>query len=1709
MSYTQGSVDPRTGLYTFSIEIPPLNANDLQGPELPLSLNFNPLNESNAGFGIGWSLKLSRYDLDSGVLDLHTGDSFAIADNGPNEPVVVHERKFDSFHVANISNDKGKRYRIAHKAGLVELLEPLKAAPRVCLPTRVMTPSGHGITLAYDDSKGRLASIHDDSGLTLLTVTFNGDHEAVLDLHPGTEAHVSFTLALEGEELRTLVMPTTDQHSWTFDYTSYGSLRCLQKLVNPLGGEEELVYKEQGHQLPGLELFVPYATSLVVKPDRLDETTFIKTEYDFSKNNFLGYGASGVVWEENYNQDHLYKFTGSTFNYTSTVKHHYEGKVLRTVTRTFNRFHLLAEQVTEESGCTETMKTEYHERSGGFAEQEERLQLPSKMTKTWTVSGNPVDRRDEFVTFIYDKAGNLEEERTASGIRMVRTYYPATKSDGCPADQEGFKRNLESITVYPADDAATGKPATITRTRYTYKAMDVLSATASLQQASYWLVADSEETLEVTLEDDGKETEQRLRRVEMSHLNMPDNVLLHGRSDLKTATLGACTSKTRWHYEKINDEQGKPTYLKTTTTFSPHGGTIEKTSASVHSSLRNRAIEEEDANGVVTRYRYDSLNRLLEQTVAPDDPDHAATVAYDYGQVIEDKRSLWYAQITDSNKVITRAYHDGLERSVRVERTLKDLNDPSKTITRITSKTQYDSIGRVASETQFDYLPAPPDSDTPAETVVELTSSYAYDAWGQRCEVTRPDLVKEITEFSPFGEKGNKTTMWSVSPDKPGDKQQLRVVEYNTSEKPVYEYLLLPVEDEATKGISWVEIDRTDYTYDGLSRCIKETFSPAQTRKQKPLVTEYTYDNWGRMCETVRADGSKLLRTFAAHSVSELTTLLEVLDTRGDPAQPVCSREYDGLDRLTRMAVGPRVEKYQYRGLTQLVEKRSISNSEGADKRTHVTHYEYKPNLTTQPSQVAATFEDVSQPHAPDASSFDYFPSDAQISSAANSNGNRTYSYTDQGYLAHEYWKVNDQAQYDIHNAHSLDGRLIYRKHSDGIACHYGYDTLGRLQTISQDQLECTLEYNSEGLLEHTTTRDAERYVRTTQTYDPLGRQHRRTLNANGEIRVLVLKWRDGKNLESRTLYRDNDDDVDAFIRKEVFGYDELDRLTTHDYEGDWDSEEADGERWQALPRNAAGRSIIAQTFDFDALDNLSRCRTDFADGERDTARFTYAEDSSFQLTKVTHTLLADYRAEQTFLYDARGNMLNDEQGRKLEYDSHGRLQRVLDANDTELMKYLYDGHDQLFAATQAGKAQVQRRYLGNSLDSTQENDLLTQYLYGDGQAVGVQRANQNDNQLLLTDTAGSVVAEVDSDGTRHASYSAYGEQPENNGLRNLLAFNGELREAGLGWYLLGSGYRAYNPNLMRFHSPDSLPPEVSGPNPYVYALGNPVKWRDPTGHRVSSVAGGDVPPDYVDPPPKASTPIGAWIGVGFAAVALVVSAGMMALPLAAGAGAVASTAVLAKASITVIGQGVALAMQVGAAVVYNSDPETSNVLMSTAFGVQFITGFVGGTSLYKLWGIRAALKSANAIKASANLAKFNASASTTRLTSRASLPNISTRIKATPIRLRSLSVGSSPVDNSPLGRSPVVSSSAGTQTTSSVGTQTTRSVGTQTTRSAGTRPPRSAGTQATVSSQIPTEGISQSQQQLTPKAPTAGRMWSGDGRPLDQEWHDLQPGGI
>ncbi|MGY3016591.1 RHS repeat-associated protein [Pseudomonas sp. TE6283] len=69
------------------------------------------------------------------------------------------------------------------------------------------------------------------------------------------------------------------------------------------------------------------------------------------------------------------------------------------------------------------------------------------------------------------------------------------------------------------------------------------------------------------------------------------------------------------------------------------------------------------------------------------------------------------------------------------------------------------------------------------------------------------------------------------------------------------------------------------------------------------------------------------------------------------------------------------------------------------------------------------------------------------------------------------------------------------------------------------------------------------------------------------------------------------------------------------------------------------------------------------------------------------------------------------------------------------------------------------------------------------------------------------------------------------------LGFTGEWVEKATGHYLLGNGYRAYNPTLMNFNSPDSLSPfAIGGLNAYSYCERDPVNNQDPSGHVRSSV---------------------------------------------------------------------------------------------------------------------------------------------------------------------------------------------------------------------------------------------------------------------------------
>ncbi|MFW0758814.1 RHS repeat-associated core domain-containing protein, partial [Pseudomonas sp. H11T01] len=109
------------------------------------------------------------------------------------------------------------------------------------------------------------------------------------------------------------------------------------------------------------------------------------------------------------------------------------------------------------------------------------------------------------------------------------------------------------------------------------------------------------------------------------------------------------------------------------------------------------------------------------------------------------------------------------------------------------------------------------------------------------------------------------------------------------------------------------------------------------------------------------------------------------------------------------------------------------------------------------------------------------------------------------------------------------------------------------------------------------------------------------------------------------------------------------------------------------------------------------------------------------------------------------------------------------------------------------------------------------------------------DATLLATDQQRSVLHTVNANTPKAIAYSPYGHRPAESGLTSLLGFNGERPDSVTGHYLLGNGYRAFNPVLMRFNSPDRLSPfGKGGLNSYAYCLGDPINWTDQTGQAVS-----------------------------------------------------------------------------------------------------------------------------------------------------------------------------------------------------------------------------------------------------------------------------------
>src|ERR1700761_35826 len=95
-SHINADVDPRTGMYSASVDLASGEGNRLRGPHLAFRLSYSAVDTIDDCFGIGWRLGLTELDIDIGLLSLSSGDSHKVENLTYQQPAKFPDRKLDS-----------------------------------------------------------------------------------------------------------------------------------------------------------------------------------------------------------------------------------------------------------------------------------------------------------------------------------------------------------------------------------------------------------------------------------------------------------------------------------------------------------------------------------------------------------------------------------------------------------------------------------------------------------------------------------------------------------------------------------------------------------------------------------------------------------------------------------------------------------------------------------------------------------------------------------------------------------------------------------------------------------------------------------------------------------------------------------------------------------------------------------------------------------------------------------------------------------------------------------------------------------------------------------------------------------------------------------------------------------------------------------------------------------------------------------------------------------------------------------------------------------------------------------------------------------------------------------------------------------------------------------------------------------------------------
>jgi RHS repeat-associated protein len=327
-------------------------------------------------------------------------------------------------------------------------------------------------------------------------------------------------------------------------------------------------------------------------------------------------------------------------------------------------------------------------------------------------------------------------------------------------------------------------------------------------------------------------------------------------------------------------------------------------------------------------------------------------------------------------------------------------------------------------------------------------------------------------------------------------------------------------------------------------------------------------------------------------------------------------------------------------------------------------------------------------------------------------------------------------------------------------------------------------------------------------------------------------------------------------IRSVTYDYDLLDRLTSASYT-------TPGQRPENPPAGQSANyteTARSTSFGYDEVGNRTQ-----SSSQDHTTTITLSTDSNGATTESRQTVhgplqattavfdhlnrlmslstSGDPAASATYGYDSNGNLTSTTQGSQqttYEYDCRDQLRRVLSGGQ-EIASYDYD-FERHRLSKKVGASELRYVYAGDHvINEYTETVLKNRYDLGANEMVRAELGDGEGTRRYFSDGLGSITALGQQDGPSTSSltatyeYDAWGNYlSTSGGSFNSIGYTGQRVDGETGLMPLGNGERYYSPFTGSFLQQDSLTGMAmmaQSMNRYAYAMNNPLRFSDPSGH--------------------------------------------------------------------------------------------------------------------------------------------------------------------------------------------------------------------------------------------------------------------------------------